>query len=355
MSQAGKINDTVSPGSGAVLFLEGNTGGAVPPDGSGLIHVIGDGDTTVTGSPGTNTLTIDVTTYKQTTYTSADTWTPDPNMKYAKIYIWSGGSGGGSGRCGASGSAGGGGGGAAGGFSSFDVLHSNLQSASYSVTIGAGGNGGLSINAINTDGNVGNVGGLSSVGVIVGPNASTAGGTGGTTSTPGLGGNGFASLVSGTSFSRTTGQIVNSLTLGVGSGGYGGPNVTGLPGLSFNFASGTGGGSGSNYTSTSPLTGGAGGSVLAGDNSTVLIAGGTGGANTGANGGNGNPAIAFELLIGGTGGGGGGMNGTVTAGSGGNGGIPSGGGGGGAGNLNSNPSGAGGNGARGQIIICEFF
>src|SRR5258708_32615407 len=75
---------------------------------------------------------------KQTTYTGSNTWTPDTRMKYAKIYIWNGGSGGGSGRCGANGAAAGGGGGAGGFFTCLDILSSNLQSPSYFVTIGAG-------------------------------------------------------------------------------------------------------------------------------------------------------------------------------------------------------------------------
>lgn len=43
---------------GAVLFLEGNSGGEVGPSGSGIIDVVGDGVTTLfTGNPGANTLT----------------------------------------------------------------------------------------------------------------------------------------------------------------------------------------------------------------------------------------------------------------------------------------------------------
>ena len=57
MSQAG-VNNTNSSGA-EVLFLEGNSGGAVPPDPStGIINVIGSAGTTVAGNPGTYTLTI---------------------------------------------------------------------------------------------------------------------------------------------------------------------------------------------------------------------------------------------------------------------------------------------------------
>lgn len=59
MSQAG-VNNT-NPTGDEVLFLEGNSGGAVPPNPStGVINVIGSGGTTVVGNPGTNTLTITV-------------------------------------------------------------------------------------------------------------------------------------------------------------------------------------------------------------------------------------------------------------------------------------------------------
>lgn len=59
MSQAGPLNGGGGGGgSGNVKTLTGNSGGAVPPNGSGNINVIGSGIITVTGNPGTNTLTI---------------------------------------------------------------------------------------------------------------------------------------------------------------------------------------------------------------------------------------------------------------------------------------------------------
>ena len=60
MSQAGNFftSGAFPPGS-VVQTLEGNTGGPVGPDGTNNINVVGDGvGVTVTGSPGTNTLTI---------------------------------------------------------------------------------------------------------------------------------------------------------------------------------------------------------------------------------------------------------------------------------------------------------
>lgn len=56
MSQAGQLV-TNAPITG-VQYLEGNTGGQVPPNGSSTIFVIGSGDITVSGNAATNTLTI---------------------------------------------------------------------------------------------------------------------------------------------------------------------------------------------------------------------------------------------------------------------------------------------------------
>lgn len=59
MSQAGQ--NSSNPGGEDVLFLEGNSGGAVPPNpATGIINIIGAGGTTVVGNAGTNTLTITV-------------------------------------------------------------------------------------------------------------------------------------------------------------------------------------------------------------------------------------------------------------------------------------------------------
>lgn len=56
MSQAGELNFQTSPG--VVDFLEGNTGGPVGPNAGNVIFVVGSGSISVTGNPGTNTLTI---------------------------------------------------------------------------------------------------------------------------------------------------------------------------------------------------------------------------------------------------------------------------------------------------------
>lgn len=56
MSQAGELNFQTSPG--VVDFLEGNVGGPVGPDAGNVIFVVGSGAISVSGNPGTNTLTI---------------------------------------------------------------------------------------------------------------------------------------------------------------------------------------------------------------------------------------------------------------------------------------------------------
>ena len=79
MSQAGIINVAGGGGGGSpVNTLTGNTGGAVPPTANN-INILGTGAVTVTGNPGTSTLTISLidsiltgtaTTTDGTTYVS---------------------------------------------------------------------------------------------------------------------------------------------------------------------------------------------------------------------------------------------------------------------------------------------
>lgn len=58
MSQSGSYSSGGGGGGGALNTLTGNVGGAVSPSGGGNINVVGAGSITVTGNPGTNTLTI---------------------------------------------------------------------------------------------------------------------------------------------------------------------------------------------------------------------------------------------------------------------------------------------------------
>ena len=61
MSQSGTLNRAVIPPGSGVDTLTGNSGGAVGPDLSNNINVVGSGIITVAGNPGTNTLTISAT------------------------------------------------------------------------------------------------------------------------------------------------------------------------------------------------------------------------------------------------------------------------------------------------------
>lgn len=79
MSQAGRF----IPGTGAppIETITGNTGGPVPPDGAGNIDLVGSDVVSVTGNPGTNTLTISVDDTVATTFdTDSGTATPVGNI-----------------------------------------------------------------------------------------------------------------------------------------------------------------------------------------------------------------------------------------------------------------------------------
>lgn len=57
MSQAGSLNQLM-PAPGTTLFLEGDVGGQVGPNGGGIIFVVGGDNISTVGNPGTNTITI---------------------------------------------------------------------------------------------------------------------------------------------------------------------------------------------------------------------------------------------------------------------------------------------------------
>ena len=65
-------------GVGNVKFLTGNSGGPVAPDLVGNINVVGSGDITVVGNPGTNTLTIELSGAIANVY-DADTGSATPS------------------------------------------------------------------------------------------------------------------------------------------------------------------------------------------------------------------------------------------------------------------------------------
>jgi hypothetical protein len=69
MSQSGVLTVQTS-GAPVVETLTGNTGGPVAPDGAFNINVLGTGPVTVSGNPGTHTLTISVSNLFQWNLTS---------------------------------------------------------------------------------------------------------------------------------------------------------------------------------------------------------------------------------------------------------------------------------------------
>jgi hypothetical protein len=243
--------------------------------------------------------------YKYITYTASGTLTVT-TAGFADVLIVGGGAGGYR-EASASAAAGGG---AAGGH----LLLTNLYvpSGTTTVTIGAGGAGGL-----------GNFIGLAGVTSRFGENYVQGGGAGG-----GPAGNTGAGYLGGSG----------------GGGGYGAATTlggTGTPGLGNNGGTGTnasstatsagggGGGAGSVGTAGATNTGGAGGSGTSTDldNVATLRAGGGGGGasstvgagGTGGGGSGGKTGVAAGNGTAATGGGGGGMSGTSTAGNGGSG------------------------------------
>jgi hypothetical protein len=80
MSQSGLASGSGGGGGGSVLFLEGNTGGAIGPTGGGIINVVGAGTITVSGNAGTNTLTISNAEPAWVSISASQTM--DPNVGY---------------------------------------------------------------------------------------------------------------------------------------------------------------------------------------------------------------------------------------------------------------------------------
>lgn len=70
MSQTGSYSSAAPAPPGTVTALQGNTGGPVGPNGSGIINVVGSGNLTVTGNPGTFTETISQTNFVSGTTTT---------------------------------------------------------------------------------------------------------------------------------------------------------------------------------------------------------------------------------------------------------------------------------------------
>jgi hypothetical protein len=312
--------------------------------GAGISITPGAGTITVTNlGAGTNTV---ITAY---TSAGAGNHALDANAKYITVWGWGAGSGGGSCRQGASTAAGGGGGGSGGSFFWFNAPAAFFGAGVVPYTVGAGGAGGAAQAVANTNGNNGSLGGKTSFGnIITDIDPTNASGRGGTTTNA----NGGIGSEPNNNAMKQSGLFK--------SDGAGGRNVDGLfPANSVTGTSQTtGGGGGAGADAVTERTGSSAGAIISADGITTILAGGTGGVESGTiNGGVGAAgSTATFTMVGGTGGGGGGGQSVgLVAGNGGNGGAPGGGGGGGGGSLNGTNSGAGGAGADGALYVIEFL
>lgn len=243
--------------------LTGNTGGAVSPDTSNNINIVGTGALTVSGNPGSHTLTIaysgssgGITSILKTYITTpgAGTYTPTAGMAQCYVECVGGGGGGGeeSGVTGPRyGAAGGGGSYSAKLFTAADI------GASKAYVVGAGG----------APGATGATGGTSTFGAFL----SSAGGTGGASGSAGVaagiggtatggsinirGGAGLNATVSADStYYGLSGSSVYGQSVQTTSGNGLGAGITGV-----NGEYGSGGGGAVDVGAPAHATGGSGG------------------------------------------------------------------------------------------------
>jgi hypothetical protein len=288
------------------------------------------------------------------TSTGTSTWTKPAGAKFVYVLIQGGGGGAGSGHKQLAVPVNpnqGGMGGSAGGWAEL-WIPAVLLSSTETITIGAGGTGGVS-QTVSGNGNNGSSGGNSSFGSWGVARGGTLG-TGGQAAAQGTGANatntanapallyGQASVTTNMNFYSARGGTRTAGSAG-GDGGKGGKSAGG---------GGGGGGISATPTATGGGAGGLGGAGV-GDTSVSGTGGGGTGGGTGAAGTNGSNATNY--YIGGDGGGGGGASIIANGGAGGTGGYPGGGGGGGGASLSTFNSGAGGNGGDGYIRVVTLF
>jgi hypothetical protein len=273
------------------------------------------------------------------------TWTKPANAKLVRVYCISGGGGGGSGARQATTSGRSGGSAGSGGQIVIAEFVAAALSATVTVTVGIGANGGTAITADNTNGNPSTFpsSGISSFGSYTANTATGVAGAGGTTTSA----TGGTAIVN---YSLLGGNAIGSSGTG-GNGNTAGPSAGGTLTLAQASAAGGGGGGGAAASSTTNQFGSAGGyrsSTILG--STTPASGGQGTGSTAP----GNGLDTTYSGWGGMGGGGGGYRTALAGQAGGAGGWPAGGGGGGSGSDNGFASGAGGKGGNGAVIVMTF-
>jgi hypothetical protein len=365
------------------LFEEVPIGGCVAslPDGPFLVDgAMWENVKAVEPSPGGGGAQFSVTEYKTPgTYT----YTVPAGAIALRVVCIGGGAGGGSGRLGAAGTNRcGGTGGWSGGVVDGYFLAADLDSTSYTVTVGDGGAGGAAQTTNDTNGNDGSMGEPSSFSTFFQAPGGTKGSGGATATLLNLPGISFTNA-GATSLKEIINYASASLPNGGGQGrttannlGQGYPQsantaaITSQASYNLNSPGGGGGGAGvSNANVEASAATHTGGAVYS-DTSSVIPptnnlsdyrtdapAGGAARAN-GGDGINHVPrywkwTTTFGFGTGGSGGGG--SNGDPVAGNGGKGGAGGGGGGGGGGGTNGSASGAGGAGGAGGVLIIAFY
>ncbi len=304
-----------------------------------------------------------VTTVQSFTTAGTTTYTPTSGMKLVCWTVVGAGGGGGSGARQAASTIASGGGGGGGGGKNYGCFTAAQIGASQSITVGAGGTGGVAQSVDSTAGNNGVAGTATRVGTLLfagggglgsggGLAAGSGGGGGGAFNT---GGNASGATGGAAAFGGSAGGSAalggNTATLG-GSGGGGGPaaGTVGTIGGSA-LLSASGGGSGGGITAANATSaGGNGGAILVNGANVVALGGAAAAAGA--------PGTSYVAIgpLGqaGNGGGGGGSD-TAAPGAGGAGGQCGGAGGGGGAVQNGAASGAGGAGADGCAIAQEYF
>jgi hypothetical protein len=360
------------------VFNEVPIGGclALLPDGPFVVDVkLWENVKAVEPSPGGGGAQFSVTEYKTPgTYT----YTVPAGAIALRVVCIGGGGGGGSGRIGlTNANRAGGTGGWSGGVVDGYFLAYDLDSASYTVKVGAGGAGGAAQTSNNADGNAGSNGGVSSFSTFFqapgGPGSPGGGNVTTSTSNNFTFSNGLQSVINYASFSMPNGPGQGRTTDNNAAAGRPFPVNSYFNSTSNNISSpGSGaGGSGVNTSNVAVAASTHTGGAVFSDTSSVVpstsfmtdytTAGGAGASAVNDSGSTGASHVprywkySTTFGFGAGGGGGGGSNSSTPAGDGGNGGNGGGGGGGGGGGTNGGASGAGGAGGNGGVLIIAFY